>query len=194
MSFIILNAYPGVGKMTVAHQLVSRVPSCKGFHNHLLIDVVAALYQRSDPEYQILRRVLRQAIFDSLIRQRRSGTQIANIIFTEAQSTSSPGPAVMNEYLIAARTLGIPIFSIILDCAADENARRLVSGKRGENDTKLTDIEILEAIRTTEEIFEYGEQATWETRVDTTSMTIEEVAEEVAGPIRAHLSTISSTK
>jgi hypothetical protein len=99
----------------------------------------------------------------------------------------------MNEYLTAARTLGVPIFSIILDCTADENARRLVSGKRGENNTKLTDIEILEVIRATEEIFEYGEEATWETRVDTTSMTVDGVAEEVAGPIRAHLSTISST-
>jgi hypothetical protein len=29
-----------------------------------------------------------------------------------------------NEYLTAARTLDVPLFSIILDCAAEENARR----------------------------------------------------------------------
>jgi hypothetical protein len=31
-----------------------------------------------------------------------------------------------------------------------------VSGRRGENDTKLTDIGMLETIRATEEIFQYN--------------------------------------
>ncbi|KAJ7122336.1 hypothetical protein C8R44DRAFT_876630 [Mycena epipterygia] len=182
MSFIILNAYPGVGKLTVAKQLASRIPSSKVFSNHLLIDVVAALHERDNPAYQPLRRALRQAIFDSLINTKRGGAHLDNIIFTESQATTSE--PVMNEYLTASRTLGIPLFSIILDCTADENARRLVAGSRGSEDTKLTDVGILETIRNTEVIFKYGDQAAWEVRIDTSSTTADQVADAILAGLR----------
>ena len=86
-AFIMINGYPGVGKLTVAKELrlvsfsslsflplllflstrhlsvligprSTVLPHVKVFHNHLLIDAAAALYERGDPAYQPLRKAL----------------------------------------------------------------------------------------------------------------------------------------
>lgn len=56
--FIYINGFPGVGKLTIATELQKLLPSSKVINNHLLIDPVAAIHERSDPEYQPLRKAL----------------------------------------------------------------------------------------------------------------------------------------
>lgn len=56
--FIYRNGYPGFGKLTVAEELSKLIPLSKVFDNHLLIDPVAAIFERDMEEYQPLHRQL----------------------------------------------------------------------------------------------------------------------------------------
>ena len=75
-TIILINGQPGVGKLIVARELVyvflvlpmelinscnyhrEILPNAKVFHNHLLIDPTAALYNRAHPAYYPLRKAL----------------------------------------------------------------------------------------------------------------------------------------
>ena len=87
-AFIYINGYPGVGKLTIAKELsyvslhISYVnqllayPLCnrkviansKIFHNHLLIDPVAALFKRDMDEYQPLRKALVRGFLERIFK------------------------------------------------------------------------------------------------------------------------------
>ncbi|KAL8860484.1 MAG: hypothetical protein Q9178_003143 [Gyalolechia marmorata] len=56
--FVYINGYPGVGKYTIAKELAQMLPNAKLLDNHLFIDPVAAVYDRSMPEYQGLRKLV----------------------------------------------------------------------------------------------------------------------------------------
>jgi hypothetical protein len=78
MAFVVLNGFPGVGKLTIARSLgfallfarpwvvracswllpSDALPNTRVFHNHLFIDAVVALYDRNDPGFHPLRRAL----------------------------------------------------------------------------------------------------------------------------------------
>ncbi|KAK1766698.1 hypothetical protein QBC33DRAFT_83827 [Phialemonium atrogriseum] len=49
LQYIYINGYPGVGKLTVAKELEKLIPGSKIYHNHLLIDPVAPLVERTSP-------------------------------------------------------------------------------------------------------------------------------------------------
>lgn len=53
---IYINGFPGVGKLTVAKELQTLLPNAEVVDNHRLIDPVAAIYERSHPRYQALRK------------------------------------------------------------------------------------------------------------------------------------------
>jgi len=180
--FVLINGYPGVGKLTVANELAKLLPKAKVFNNHLLIDAAAALYERSDPEYPSLRKALRQAVFSSLAASQtaRSFTWI----FTEQQSSSPSGSATVKEYLNAARNMRSPLISVVLSCGPEENARRVISGDRGSTNTKLTDLSILKHIRDTEDIFHFGNMAQFELDIDVTTKSAIQVAKEIFDQIQ----------
>ena len=47
-----------------------------------------------------------------------------------------------------------PLFSVIINCALEENLNRLTADSRGR--TKLDDVEILKEIRKTEDLYRFG--------------------------------------
>ena len=71
---IYLNGYPGVRKFTIAKELVKKIPNSKLIDNHLLIDPINAIYDRSDNEYQESRMLLRKTIFD-IIKKSKSNNE-----------------------------------------------------------------------------------------------------------------------
>ena len=96
-------------------------------------------------------------------------------IFTDSQSSDRIGSATAQEYADAAKLRGSPFYSIIMDCDIDENLRRLQAVSRGGvGNTKLTDIEILYAIRKTEDIYHFG--GSKELVLDVSQMPATEVA------------------
>ncbi|KAL8686500.1 MAG: hypothetical protein Q9218_007060 [Villophora microphyllina] len=150
--FVYINGYPGVGKYTIAKELVKLLANAQLLDNHLLIDPVAALYERSMPEYQGLRKYVRKGLLDSIA----TSTSLKDVtwIFTDSQSSDAVGSAAVADYIHAAETRGSPIISIILNCTLEENCYRMNAESRGK--TKLHDCEVLIEVRETEELYLFG--------------------------------------
>ncbi|KAF7978616.1 hypothetical protein HWV62_45360 [Athelia sp. TMB] len=175
-------------KSSLIHTEIPRrnlLEEAKVFNNHLLIDTAAALYERTDPGYQPLRKALRDTIFTSLASYHSHGT----VIFTEWQSSDAEGTATAQSYLSAALSRRTPtaFISVILTCSEWENIRRLNSGTRGAGNTKLTDVAVLKAIRAYAYPYRFGSIAgvTLEVEVDVTEKTPEETAAFVLAAIGA---------
>lgn len=101
-----------------------------------------------------------------------------NWIFTECQSNSHIGTSISHEYLAAAQRRNSPFVSVILTCSLDENLKRLSHPSRKTTPRrKLTNREVLKAIRDEEVIHRFGE---WigvrELVVDVTKLEAEEAA------------------
>ncbi|KAL8771844.1 MAG: hypothetical protein Q9209_002782 [Squamulea sp. 1 TL-2023] len=163
--FIYINGYPGVGKQML--------PNAKLLDNHLLIDPVAAVYDRSMPEYQGLRKLVRQGILSSIA----TSTSLKDVIwvFTDSQSSDEVGRAAVADYISAAETRGSPIISVILMCCAEENVLRLGAASRGKN--KLNDADILLEIREKEDLYHFGGAA--EIEIDITKMPVHYAAQKI---------------
>jgi hypothetical protein len=90
--FIYLNGYAGVGKLTVAKELIKLLPQpAKLLDNHLLIDPAAAILERNSPEYQPLRKALRITVLDAIATS--TDLKRTTFIFTDQQSSNPLGSA-----------------------------------------------------------------------------------------------------
>ncbi|CAD6567148.1 MAG: hypothetical protein TREMPRED_003349 [Tremellales sp. Tagirdzhanova-0007] len=175
-TIILINGHPGVGKLTVARELVKILPDAKVFDNHLLIDAVAALYERDHPAYYPLRKALRSAIFNSLSSHERTGSPI--YIFTENAATiNKVGSAVLSEYLAFACASSFRLIHVILSCSPSENKRRLIAPDRSFK-TKLVDTDVLMLLRESEMVEPMGEVEglTGEIEIETSDLVPAETA------------------
>lgn len=132
----------------------------------------------------------RQAVFRSLPSAAKASPSSDSasdryIIFTEQQSSDPDGSAVMLEYLAAGRRLKARLISVILQCSAEENTRRLVGRAQHAHpdSTKLLDPEILLRIRQDEDISHFGSDADLEIELDVTHRSAVEVAGEIASTV-----------
>ncbi|KAL8905051.1 MAG: hypothetical protein Q9207_002866 [Kuettlingeria erythrocarpa] len=171
--FISINGYPGVGKYTIAQELLRLLPNVKLLDNHQLIDPVAAVYERDMPEYQGLRKSVRKGILDSIAAS--DSLRDVTWIFTDSQSSDEVGSAAVADYIHAARARGSQVLSVILICEEAENIRRMRTGQRGR--TKLNDADILLMIRRTEDLYRFGGKA--ELELDVTLFSPAEAAHKI---------------
>ena len=83
-----INGYPGVGKLSVARELVRLFKGGEALliDNHSLIDPVAANFDRDDPQYYIERQKEREYAFERWILHNRKTHRV--IIFTGKSFTS----------------------------------------------------------------------------------------------------------
>ncbi|EPS35736.1 hypothetical protein H072_10854 [Dactylellina haptotyla CBS 200.50] len=174
---IFINGYPGTGKLTVAKELQKILPYSKVFDHHLLIDAARATFSQSDPEYQVLRKAFRTTLLDS-INSATAEHASTQWIFTECQSNSHIGTSISHEYLAAAQRRSSQFVSIILTCSLEENLKRISHPTRKTTPRrKLTNREVLKAIRDEEVIHKFGD---WigvrELVVDVTKLEPEEAA------------------
>ncbi|KAF3087505.1 hypothetical protein TWF569_002104 [Orbilia oligospora] len=133
------------------------IPNSRVFDHHLLIDAARATFNQSDPEYQILRKAFRTTLLDS-INTASTGHSPTTWIFTECQSNSHIGTSISHEYLAAAKRRSSPFVSIILTCSLEENLKRLSHPSRKTTPRrKLTNREVLKAIRDEEVIHRFGD-------------------------------------
>ncbi|KAI9795716.1 MAG: hypothetical protein M1833_006885 [Piccolia ochrophora] len=173
-TIVYINGYPGVGKLTVARELSKLISNSKIIDNHHLIDPVAMVYDRTMPEYQPLRRAVREAVLSSIAKS--SSTKDVTWICTDQQSSGSVGSAVALDYAWAAETRGCRLISVILNCEAEENERRLTAPGRGvPTNTKLTDLAILRMIREKDDIYHFSSKD--EVEIDVTARFPEETAQ-----------------
>lgn len=184
--FIYINGYAGVGKLSIARCLVHLLPQpAKLLDNHLLIDPVSAILDRTSSEYQPLRKSVRSTILSAIV----SSADLRNttMIFTDQQSSDALGSSVAREYEDAARRRGCQFLSFRLFCSLEENLRRATSeGRMKSGTTKLTDANIIKIIRTSEDTFSFGGDD--EFTLDVTELSVEAAAQQIAELVRKRVS------
>ena len=141
-----INGFPGTGKLTIARKLIDLLKpfNAKLVHNHLLIDPAGAVLPRTSVDYQPLRRAIRAAVFDTLAKSPDTFDSV--YVFTDFQTGDEIGSSVMAEYRDMARRRDCVFVPVILTCSTEENLRRLGSVERAKHG-KLTDKEVVSAMR-----------------------------------------------
>ncbi|KAF6804264.1 hypothetical protein CSOJ01_10295 [Colletotrichum sojae] len=174
--YIYINGYPGIGKLTIAKELQSRLQHSKIYHNHLMIDPIAPIVDRTSPNYQAIRTSLRRHLLDVIATVEEA--RPTSWIFTDSRSTSADGKAAAEDYKNAAAKRGVPFIPIILHCDLEENLQRIVHEERcsGQH-IKLRDADVLRSIRTEEEIYHFGVEQ--ELDLDITTIESAEAAETI---------------
>ncbi|KAG4289877.1 hypothetical protein FPRO06_04699 [Fusarium proliferatum] len=155
--FIYINSYPGIGKLTIAKELQQLLPDSKVYHNHLLIDPVDALVERSSAGYHEMRTGLRRHVLNEVATSEY--TKGKTWIFTDAREASAAGEMGAKDYEAAARKRGVSFISIVLECEIEENIRRAMSSKRSQSiSAKFTDETLLRPILEKEKIYRFGNE------------------------------------
>ncbi|EXK32746.1 hypothetical protein FOMG_11604 [Fusarium oxysporum f. sp. melonis 26406] len=153
--FVYINGLPGIGKLTIAKELQQLLPDSKVYHNHLLIDPIDALVERSSTGYHEMRAGLRRYILNEIAMSEY--TKDKTWIFTDAREASAAGEMGAKDYEAAARRRGVSFLSVVLECEIEENIRRAINPTRGQSvDARLMDETILRPILENEKIYRFG--------------------------------------
>lgn len=135
-----INGWPGVGKLAIAREL-ARLLDARLLDNHTIINPAEALFERRDPLYRSLRKALRTTIL-AHAAQMKPGV----LILTDALSDDAFDSALFEDYRELAKNRGARLVAVVLDCAPEINAERLVAAGRAER-RKLTDPAVLASLR-----------------------------------------------
>jgi hypothetical protein len=145
---LLLNGFPGVGKLTLARNLSTLLVQDEGglevrlLDNHLLIDPVSAIEPERTPYHYELRKAFRDVAFSAL---KNLPGKVA-ILMTDCLSETVEGRTQFEEYLGVALAKGCTMVVCNLVCGEQENKQRLGCEKRRESG-KLMDIKLLERFR-----------------------------------------------
>ncbi|KAH6674744.1 hypothetical protein B0J14DRAFT_652928 [Halenospora varia] len=156
--FIYINSWPGVGKHTIAKEIIKLLGErARIIHNHQHIDLAGAVLPRSSPHYQDLRFSLRQVLFDSLAKA--EDTFEFAYIFTDVQADNDLGHKVVGQFASGARSRGCVFIPVVLDCDLKVNVERIRSEERlqlvAHGKGMLTDLGVLDEMRAKWEILKY---------------------------------------
>ncbi|KAH6643207.1 hypothetical protein C7974DRAFT_352523 [Boeremia exigua] len=156
---LILNGFPGTGKLTILTKLKDHLPvatTCL-LDNHLLIDPVEAVLPGRSPAHHALRRQVRDPIFAHLARRVREGhTVLMTACLVEDNDTDR---GVLQEYLDIVRGGGT-LFWVSARCDAETLERRVGSVERVQGGrAKLTDWRVLRELVRVHRLIEPGGSA-----------------------------------
>ncbi|ANM09398.1 MULTISPECIES: AAA family ATPase [unclassified Rhizobium] len=170
-----INGWPGTGKLTVG-RLLAKSLGARLVDNHMLLNPAEALFGRSNPLHASLREQVRRAVFDHAAR----ADPAESFVFTDALADDEHDRAMFSWYPDLAAARGADLVAVLLDCAPEENARRLVSPGRSEA-LKLTDPARLQQLRATYKLLRGLAEHTVE--IDTTKLSPEETAARILAQI-----------
>lgn len=173
--FIYINGFPGVGKLTIAQELQGIIPNAKIFHNHLIIDPVAALVDRDSPEYLPIRTNLRRHVLDIIATA--ESTKGMTWIFTDCRLSDSIGSEAAQDYKAAAERRRVVFIPVVLNCDLKENLKRAVTETRSTR-TKLMDPVLVESIRQNVFLYHFGMKE--ELEIDITELSALQAAQRIS--------------
>jgi len=172
MRLLFLYGPPAVGKLSVAHELVS-LTGFRLFHNHLTIAPVAALFPRGSEPFNRLVQELRRTLIAEAAHQG------VDLIFTFVY-VAGLDEDIVQELIAPVHAHGGQALFVQLTCARDELLARVQHESRRAYG-KLMDHTVLAELLTRRELeppIPFGESL----QLDTTSLT----PAEAAGRIVAH--------
>jgi tRNA uridine 5-carbamoylmethylation protein Kti12 len=136
-----INGWPGCGKLTIARQLRTLLDG-KLLDNHTLLNPAEALFERGDPRWKRVRDEVRSSVLGAL----SSGALAGPLIITNAVADDPDDSKLYDDYRQLAQVRQERMVAVVLECALEENVRRLTSDGRAEQH-KLTREPILRSIR-----------------------------------------------
>jgi len=154
---LLLNGFPGVGKLTLARNLSTLLgqdkdgPQVRLLDNHLLIDPVSAIEPERTPYHYELRKAFRDVAFSAL--KNLPGKVV--MLMTDCLSETVEGRTQFEEYLGVALARGCTMVVCNLVCGEQENKQRLGCEKR-RGSGKLMDITLLERFRREYRLLDLG--------------------------------------
>src|SRR5215213_851134 len=123
VKLVFLHGLPGVGKLTVARELAT-LTGFRVFHNHLAVDLVAAVFEFGSPPFVELREKVWLEMFSQATAARLGG-----LIFTFA-----PDRTVRGDFIESAREVvessGGEVLFVELTCSMEEIERRITHPAR----------------------------------------------------------------
>jgi len=138
MKLIFIYGLPAVGKLTVARELAAGT-GFKLFHNHLVVDLLLAVFDFGAPEFVELREKIWHSVF---AHAARSG--LPGLIFTFSPEATVRSNFVPDLLEMLARE-GTDVDLVELTCPLPELRRRLDSASRQQH-KKLTSVALFEAL------------------------------------------------
>lgn len=194
---LLLNGYPGVGKLTIAralslHLTLSSTPH-RLIDNHLLIDPVIAIEPIRNKSHYALRKAFSQTTFEGLKALKEEVGDLV-VIFTSCLAVPRKGKemvcddvAQFQEYVDLSKETGLSLAVVNLVCNLGKNREILQSEERKEHvekgKTKLVDGGVLEKIREEtqllgrENMMRYSKGEVCYFELDTTELVVEEAKE-----------------
>ncbi|KAF1957478.1 hypothetical protein CC80DRAFT_560826 [Byssothecium circinans] len=143
---IFLNGFPGVGKLTIARALQTKLQALniptRLIDNHVLIDTAQAVIPGRSPDHKALRSKIRFLVFEALAREfekmHESQTPTDDeatspgltVIMTRCLTRTAPDISVFHETLNLARVAKVPIFFFNLVCGEEEHRKRFLDPER----------------------------------------------------------------
>ncbi|WP_299725273.1 hypothetical protein [uncultured Tateyamaria sp.] len=142
-----IGGWPGAGKKPIGQRVAERLGG-RLIHNHLMLDAARVLYARDTPESIAMREEVRNLILD---HARRLPNDVP-IVLTDALADEPAAKPLFQPTLALARDRNAPLHLFVLDLSIDENQRRLSDPSRA-GSAKLTDGDVLKAIRSRQTLF-----------------------------------------
>jgi len=200
---LLLNSFPGVGKLTIARNIRNLLtqattpvgPQIRLLDNHVIIDLVSAIEPKRNPTHHRLRKGLRDLAFSAL----KLHPEDLIILMTSCLSETREGREQFEEIWGVAEKRGCLLVVVNLVCGLEENGRRVECRERmtfeGVEKGKLVDRELLEKFYkeyTLLDLQRLQEGAGTEVRVlcgsvETTRLSAEEATDVVWGFLRREL-------
>ncbi|SCB38920.1 AAA family ATPase [Rhizobium hainanense] len=123
-----LNGWPGVGKYTVGKIVAERLRA-RFLDNHTLLNIAIALTDRGTPEYYELATKTRNLAFEAILRLPSSEP----VVMTGVVASGGSHDFLIDNWkaiLSLAERRERGVYSIVLTCSEDENARRMSNEDR----------------------------------------------------------------
>ncbi|KAJ5551529.1 hypothetical protein N7461_006227 [Penicillium sp. DV-2018c] len=183
---VVLNGFPGTGKLTILKQAKRLLPADTTIllDNHLLIDPVMAVIPDRSDEHHELRRELRAPIFKKLGERAQEGYVIlmtACLAEDDVRDT-----AVLKEHLDMVRGTDVPIIWVNVHCDQTVQERRLRSPERCQGaKTKLTEVRVLQDLLREHRLIEPSKSADGSTKLVVETL-------DVSGPVELSVSRLMS--
>ena len=171
MRVVYLYGPPGVGKLSVATELV-RLTGFKLLHNHLTVNVATALFERGTPPWCELIQHLRREVFIFAVRHR------INLVITGVYAGQAESEQAWRDLLEPLFEGGANVQFVQLTCSRAQLLERVQSTSRLTYD-KLVDADRLIGLLESQPIENPTVPFEPHFRLDTTALSAEQAASRI---------------